>query len=198
MKAKEVLNLLNISRVTLHKYVKLGKIKVKKLNNGYYDYDINSVYSLLSVDVRINVIYARVSTHKQKNDLNSQILSIQNFCYSNNITFDKVFSDIASGISLDRPSLKNLLDDIFNFKIKNVYISYKDRLTRLSFSMLEFIFNKFGTKIIIINDSSNEDTDNEIFNDLITLIHSLSTKIYSKRNKHKFSILHQDLTLYTE
>ena len=101
MKAKEVLNLLNISRVTLHKYVKLGKIKVKKLNNGYYDYDINSVYSLLSVDIRINVIYARVSTYKQKNDLNSQILSIQNFCHSNNITFDKVFSDIASGISLD-------------------------------------------------------------------------------------------------
>ena len=64
--------------------------------------------------------------------------------------------------------------------------------------MLEFIFNKFGTMIIIINDFSNEDTDDEIFNDLITLIHTLSTKIYSKRNKHKFSILHQDLTLHTK
>jgi len=64
--------------------------------------------------------------------------------------------------------------------------------------MLEFIFNKFGTNIIIINNSPNEDTDNKIFNDLITLIHSLSTTIYSKRNKQKFSIIYQDLTLHTE
>ncbi len=70
MRSKEVLNLLRVTRPTLTKYVKSGKIKVIRKPNGHYDYDEESVYAFLIKDVRRNTyIYARVSTSKQKKDL---------------------------------------------------------------------------------------------------------------------------------
>ena len=68
MKAKEVMKLLNISRATLFNYTKDGKIKVTKLDNGYYEYDEASVFKIIKKDSRTNVIYSRVSTYKQKTD----------------------------------------------------------------------------------------------------------------------------------
>ena len=69
MKAKEVMKVLNICRTTLYNYTKDRTLKSVKLSNGYYDYDEKSVYDFMKVDDRQNIIYARVSTHKQKNDL---------------------------------------------------------------------------------------------------------------------------------
>ena len=67
MKASEVMRILGISRSTLCKYIKDKKIlfSVNKFNNRY-SYDPCSVYKLASNDPRINVIYSRVSTYKQK------------------------------------------------------------------------------------------------------------------------------------
>ena len=89
MKSKEVLKLLNIHRMTLYNYVKSGVISVTKLDNGTYDYNEDSVFKLMKKDSRVNVIYARVSTYKQKNDLNSQINKLKTFCKDNNIHYDK-------------------------------------------------------------------------------------------------------------
>ena len=70
MRSKEVLNLLRVTRPTLTKYVKSGKIKVIRKPNGHYEYDEESVYAFLNKDVRRKTyIYARVSTSKQKKDL---------------------------------------------------------------------------------------------------------------------------------
>ena len=72
MKAREVLNILRISRKTPHVYVATGKIRYTVMPNGYHDYNDEDVYKLLNRDVkRKTVIYARVSTNKQKNDLNN-------------------------------------------------------------------------------------------------------------------------------
>ena len=94
MKAKEVLKLLDIHRMTLYNYVKSGIISVTKLDNGTYDYDENSVFKLMKKDSRINVLYARVSTYKQKQDLNNQINRLKTFCKESNISYDKIYSEI--------------------------------------------------------------------------------------------------------
>ena len=74
MKSKEVLELLQITRPTLTKYVKEGLIKVNILPNGRYDYDKDSVYKLFNKGVEIKTYsHARVSTPKQKADLEHQI-----------------------------------------------------------------------------------------------------------------------------
>jgi putative resolvase len=193
MKAKEVLKILNITRGTLYNYVKDGKIKGTLLDNGYYDYDENSVFAMLKKDDRTNVIYARVSGYKQKNDLNTQIKNIQKYCKINNITVDKIYSDISSGIDLDRTSFNHLIDDVISLKIKTVYISNRDRLTRLSFKTLNYIFSKFHTNIVVINDNPDKTNDVEIFEELISILHIFSSSMYSNRRKNKIKIINDDI-----
>lgn len=180
MKATEVLNLLKVSRITLYTYVRTGKIKATKLHNGYYDYDQKSVYKLIGYKFKQNVIYARVSTSKQKEDLERQIKKINKFCDKNEIKIDTIYKDISSGIDLDRKEFSVLLDNIFEGKIDTIYITYTDRLTRLSFSTLKSIFSKFGTSICVIY-GDDKNSDNDIFNDLTSLMHYFSTKKYSNR-----------------
>ena len=187
MKSKEVLQLLKISRVTLSKYVTEGTIKVTKLDNGYYDYDKESVFKLMKKDVRINVIYSRVSTHKQKNDLKTQTKQLINYCKKNQIEYETIYEEIASGIELDRRQLNLLIDDVINYKIAKIYITYKDRLTRLSFSTIESIFKKFGTEIIVINELADKCSQDEIFDELISILHIYSTSKYSKRQNKKLT-----------
>lgn len=195
MKSKDVLKLLNISRVTLCSYVKFNKIKVTKLDNGYYDYDDDSVYKLMKKDIRATILYARVSTYKQKNDLDNQVNKLIFYCNENNIKYDNIYRDIDSGLDLDRNSISGLIDDVLHYKIKTIYITNKDRLTRLSFKTLINIFNRFGTNVITINDE-DKDTDNEVFEELISLVHIFSTKMYSNRRKKKLVNMKSDLKLF--
>ena len=196
MKSKEVLKLLDISRVTLNTYVKTKKIKVTLLDNGYYDYDEDSVYKLMKKDNRETVLYARVSTYKQKNDLENQMNHLMDYCKKNKIEYQQMYKEISSGIDLDRKEVSKLIDDVLHYKIKCIYITNKDRLTRLSFKTLENIFNRFGTNVVVINDDEDKDTNNEAFEELISLIHMFSTKMYSKRRKLKLKNMKSDLTLF--
>ncbi len=185
MKSSEVLKLLNITRQTLTAYVKSGKISVTKLGNGYYDYNDDSVYKFLGKEFRINVIYGRVSTYKQKNDLANQVSNIINYCNDNKIKFDKIYQETASGVDFDRKEFSELINLVINKKVANIYITNKDRLSRLSFITLENMFKQFGTNIIVINDiDKNESYEDELFEELINIIHLFSTKIYSNRRKN--------------
>jgi predicted site-specific integrase-resolvase len=189
MKAKQVLKLLKITRPTLTAYVQNNKILVTKLPNGYYDYDDNSVYSFLGHpnpgSFKINIIYARVSTYKQKNDLGNQVIQLIDYCNSNNIKYDKVFQEIASGIDFDRTQFSELMTLVMSGKVNNIYITYKDRISRLSFTTLQNLFKHFGTNIIIINNKNNNSNDNDdLFEELMNIIHLFSTKLYSNRRKN--------------
>ena len=183
MKSNEVLKLLKISRVTLCKYVKNGKIRVEKEPNGYYKYNDEDVYKILGKgdDGRLNVIYARVSTAKQKQDLENQIANNIAYLNSQGIKVDKIYSDIKSGMSLDRKGFMELLSDVMDYKIKSVYISYKDRLARLSYELVTKLFNDYGTTIEIINNCESKNLEQELFEDIMQTIHSFSMKLYSKR-----------------
>ena len=130
MKAIDVMKRLNILRTTLYNYTKFGTLKSTKLDNGYYEYDEDSVLAYLKKDNRQNVIYARVSTPKQKDDLQRQIKSLEKYASNNNIKIDDYYFEISSGVDLDRKELNRLIDDVIHLKIKNVIISHKDRLTR--------------------------------------------------------------------
>lgn len=192
MKAKEVLKLLRCSRPSLTKYLKQGKLKAKLLDNGYYDYEEKSVYDFLNKDInRKTVIYARVSTKKQKNDLKNQIELLKNFCFQNGYTINEVYSDIASGITFEnRIDLFKLIDEIINNKIEKIIITYKDRLSRIGFDFFKTLFNKFGCEIIVISEvGSNKIDREEIFEEIISLLHCYSMKIYSKRKNDKIKEL---------
>lgn len=142
-------------------------------------------------DNKIDLIYARVSTNEQKNrgDLDRQINYIIREIIAKNPKNLKVFSEVGSGLNDNRTELKKLLDMIMNDEVDRIFILYKDRLTRFGFNYLEQICNKFGTKIIVISEEIQEKSiQEELAEDIISIIHSFSSKLYGMRNKIKEKI----------
>lgn len=182
MKSREVLRLLGVSRVTLSSYVKSGLIKVTKLSNGYYDYHNDSVFAFLGKKCRYKIIYARVSTYKQRKDLDKQVNVLKNYCTRNKIKIDRTFKDISSGINLDRSNFSQLLKLVPDYKVDTVYITNKDRLTRLSYITLKSIFERFNTKIVVIH-AKRKPNYYELFDEVTSLMHYFSSKEYSNRRK---------------
>jgi len=188
MKSKEVLEVLQITRPTLTKYVREGLIKVNILPNGRYDYDKDSVYKLFNKGVeRKTYIYARVSTPKQKADLENQIQMLKQFCFSNGYCISRVFSDIASGISFEkRKDFFKMLYDVIAGKVERIVITYKDRLSRVGFELFYHLFKKHNCEIIVMSEVGSEKLDSEeIFEEIISLLHCYSMKLYSKRKGQK-------------
>lgn len=139
-------------------------------------------------DNKIDLIYARVSTNEQKNrgDLDRQIDYIIREIIAKNPKNLKVFSEVGSSLNDNRTELKKLLDMVMNDEIDRIFILYKDRLTRFGFNYLEQICNKFGTKIIVISEEIQEKSiQEELAEDIISIIHSFSGKLYGMRNKIK-------------
>ena len=184
MKAKEVLRLLQITRPTLSKYIKEGSITSTMLPNHRHNYDEESVYKYLNKNVeRDTVIYSRVSTYKQKNSLKNQTEMLKQYCFSNGTKLNAIYSDIASGINFDkRKEFFNMLDNIIAGKIKKVIIAYRDRLSRIGFSFFKRLFSKYNCEIEVISEIGSEKLDSEeIFEEIVSLLHCYSMKLYSKR-----------------
>jgi predicted site-specific integrase-resolvase len=196
MKSSKVLKILNISRQTLVKYVKNGDIRVVMQTNRQYDYNEEDVYRKAGLsENRVNVVYARVSTPKQKRDLENQAETLINYCNANGVKVDKVYKDIASGMNFDRKQFRSMLEDVLNYRISSIYITYKDRFSRISFDMFERLFLEYNCKIIVINkiESTAEDDEKEVFSDIISMLHCFAMKMYSRRRKKKMELIKEDL-----
>lgn len=195
MLSKDVLELLQITRPTLTKYVKQGLIGITVMPNSRYDYNDADVYRLFNKGVeRKTYLYARVSTAKQKADLDNQIEMLKQFCFSNGYRVSKVFSDIASGIGFEkRQGFFQMLDDIIGGKVERLVITYKDRLSRVGFGLFHYLFKKYRCEIIVMSDVGSEKLDSqEIFEEIISLLHCYSMKLYSKRRAQRIKAVLSD------
>ena len=194
MKSAKVLKILHITRQTLVQYVKRKEIRVVLLPNGTYDYNDDDVCRKAGLaSERMNVVYARVSTAKQKADLENQVEVLVNFCNKNGVKVNKTYKDVASGMNFDRKQFKVLLNEILDFKVGKLYITYKDRLSRISFDMFKRLFSEFGCEVIVINDTDEKTDETEIFEEIISMLHCFSMRMYSRRRKRKLEIIKEDL-----
>lgn len=196
MKSSKVLKILNISRQTLTKYVKNGDIRVVMQTNKQYDYNEEDVYRKAGLsENRVNVVYARVSTPKQKKDLENQAETLVNYCNANGVKVDKMYKDIASGMNFDRKQFRSMLEDVLNYKIGSIYITDKDRFSRISFDMFERLFSEYNCKIVAINqaDTVAEDDEKEIFSDIISMLHCFAMRMHSRGRKKKMELIEEDL-----
>ena len=178
-----------ISYMTLKRWKDEGKIQYKKLSDKKILYDIDSIDKSVDNETQKlntkNVIYVRVSTSGQKEDLNNQIEVIKNYMLNNGIKPDNIYSDIASGMNENRKQFNNLLEQIFKREINTVYITFKDRLSRFGFNYFKQIFNYFGTNIVILDEQeeTNKTYQQELMEDLLAIIHTYSMKLYTNRKK---------------
>lgn len=176
--SKEFRQKFKLTSQNLWRWYKYGKVKTKEVNGKRFYLVEDS-----TDDERINVIYCRVSNTKQKLDLERQEKILREYCVSNGFKPDKVITDIASGMNENRNGFNELVDLVINHKVNKIIISYKDRLTRFGFDYFNNLFSKFGTTIEVVNLTKEEDFQNELTEDLISIIHHFSMKMYSNRRK---------------
>jgi putative resolvase len=186
---KQFSELINVSKQTLRNWDKEGKLIPIKLNSGhrrYTDEHLKKFNKNLKNKERLNIIYCRESTTQQLNSLNNQINKCKEFCITRGLSIDKVISDSLSALNYKRTGLNEILKLILENKIENLIIYYKDRLTRFGFEMFEE-FSKINNFNIIIIDNSETDKskETEFAEDLISIIHHFSMKIYGKRSYKK-------------
>lgn len=180
VKSKEFKKILGLSNQALYERRKKGQLKFKKVNEVFFYWLEENIETDAN---RYNVIYCRVSNTKQKDDLDKQEQILKEYVISNGFKVDYIFKDIASGMNESRKELNELIKLVVENKINKVFISYKDRLTRFGYNYFEYIFKMFGTEIEVVNLTKEEDFQTELTQDLISIIHHFSMKMYSNRRK---------------
>ena len=126
----------------------------------------------------------------------NQKKTVESWCLNNGIKISDIYSDIGSGINFDRKEFQRLVNDVINHKVSKIYITYKDRLSRISFDMFKNMFANFNWRIVILNDVDDAKTiEKEIFNEIISLIHCFTMKVYSSRRQKKLKCVEEDLKI---
>lgn len=185
LKSKEFKIVLGLSNQALYERRKKGQLKFKKINGIFFYW----LEEKIETDVnKYNIIYCRVSNTKQKDDLNKQEQILKEYAISNGYKIDYIFKDISSGMNETRKDLNELIKLVFENKVNKIFISYKDRLTRFGYNYFEYIFKIFGTEIEVVNLTKEEDFQTELTQDLISIIHHFSMKMYSNRRKELNSL----------
>ena len=129
---------------------------------------------------RINYIYARVSSKKQMDDLTRQTQYLQNRRpeYASYVSI----TDVASGINFKRKGLHTILDSCLQRTVGEIVIAHRDRLCRFGYELLLQIVEKSGGKITVLDDETNKSTDQELAEDLLSIVHIYSCKQMGKRS----------------
>jgi len=176
-----------MSSQTLRIWDKAGKIKTVRSTGGHRRIPLSEVDRLLGKkdsNKVITLVYARCSTAKQSENLERQVGRLLEFCLKNKWK-PELYKEIGSGLNENRKKLHKFLKRIGDKDIKRVLFEYKDRLTRFGFSIFEEYCNSFNVEVVIINDKIDIPFEQELANDMISLVTSFSARIYGKRGGRK-------------
>lgn len=193
IKPKEMAKRLGITVQTLQNWDNNGKLKAHRTptNRRYYTEDQYQTYTGLQNNTkRLNVLYARVSTYGQKDDLQNQLAFIRQYANAKGIIIDQEFTDIDSGLNYKRKKWNQLLNMVMQDKINQIFITYQDRFIRFGFDWFDNLCKQHGTKIIVINNPHTS-PDQELVSDLVNIIHVFSCRLYGLR-KYKNKLKNDD------
>ena len=175
--------ILGVSAQTLRngdKKVKLHPHHTSSNGYRYYSHEqLNQVMNVKPNLDRIVIGYCRVSSNKQKDDLERQIENMKLYLTAQGKPFE-IISDIGSGIDYKKKGLKELMKRISQNKVDKVVVFYKDRLLRFGFELVEYIASLYDCDIEIINRTEKTEQQ-EIVEDLVQIITVFSCKLQGKR-----------------
>lgn len=192
-RVKEVAEFLGVSTKTIRRYDEEGKLPMHRTEGNHRIILREDLLCLLEekgllYDDRVmqkkDVIYARVSSHDQKRsgDLDRQIVFLIE--HTAGLQNPVVLKEVGSGLNDGRVQLQKLLHMVCRGEVRNVYVTYKDRLTRFGYRYLETIFELHGVSIIVVKDREVEkQVYEELVEDMLSLLASFSGKLYGLRGK---------------
>lgn len=142
-------------------------------------------------DKRHDVVYARVSTAKQRErgDLDRQVVAIMDYLSGTEMSNLLVLKEVGSGLNDKRKELLKLIRLVNEHKVKRIFVHYKDRLTRFGFNYLAEMCKCNDTEIIVVSEEISDKTiQEELAEDIVSIIHSFSGKLYGMRKLKKDEI----------
>lgn len=193
-KPKDFSKLLGVSVLTLQRWDNAGLLKAYRTptNRRYYTHEQYLEFKGIKdeEDKRQTVIYARVSTRKQSDDLQKQTKFLRQFCNAKGMIIDRCIQDYGSGLNYNRKTWNSLLNDVMEGKIKTIVIAHKDRFVRFGYEWFESLCKRFGTEIIVVNNETLSPQE-ELAQDIISILHVFSCRLYGLR-KYKVQMERDD------
>jgi len=181
---KKASEILGVHQRTLYQWEKKGKIEVIRTPGNQRMYNINKFLNYNNnetidntTDAKLNIIYVRVSSHSQKDDLQRQ----KNYMVKR---FPKhmVIEDIGSSINLNRKGLRKIIKYAIEGKIEEVVVAYKDRLARFGFELIEDLIKVYSNgKIIIVNKNKDLEPEQELIKDVLQIMNIFVAKMNGLR-----------------
>lgn len=188
MSPKEFANRIGVSVKTLQRWDVSGKLIAHRTPTNRRFYTEDQYKKVMNIgeddDTRKNVIYARVSSTGQKDDLKNQVEFLKTYCNANGVIINDVITDIGSGLNYNRKKWNALLDEVISGKINKIYIAFPDRFIRFGFDWFKQFCEKFDTQIIVVNNEKHS-PEQELAEDLINIIHVFSCRSYGVRKYRK-------------
>ena len=181
--SKDIRKKFNISNSTLQHWANDGRVRSTRIGKAkgkrlYCERDLDNVipsYSTITQtthiapNIRRKVCYARVSSQKQRGDLERQIQSLKETYPEHNI-----ISDIGSGINWKRTGFNRILDEAMRGNIEEVVVAHRDRMCRFAFELVEHVLKNCGCKITIQTHQDllqpNESEEVELRDDLLAIV----------------------------
>ena len=168
---------LGVTSATIRRWCRAGKLTETLRTVGNHRRFASCPFShLIKEEKRRSIGYARVSSHDQKSDLQSQIQRLKDSgC-------DEVISDLGSGLNCKKQGLKKLLEAIWSGTVSSLTLTHADRLLRFG---KELVFNwckQFNVSVRILDDPEGEAFETELVKDVITLMTVFWARLYGKRS----------------
>ncbi len=189
LRMKQAATLLGITPQTLRTWSNEGYIEAIVGKGGHRRFKWSEVKRLMHLtdpqsDEKNCLIYCRVSTTIQRDNLKRQRTRLETYAVANGYTITKIYEDIASGMNFKRRGLLKVLKHCQSHAIKAVIIEFKDRLARFGVELIQAMLASFGTELVIVNRVES-DHKQEIIDDMIAIIVHFSSRLYGKRRGKK-------------
>ncbi|MBR0061976.1 MAG: IS607 family transposase [Selenomonadaceae bacterium] len=185
--------IVGVTPQTLRNWDKTGKLKPHHTTkNGYRYYSEEQLNQVLRITPKPRTVvgYCRVSSPKQKDDLERQIENVRTYLLVQGKPFE-IISDIGSGINYKRKGMLELLNRIIKNDVEKVVVLYKDRLSRFGFELIEYVASLYECEIEVI-DNTQKTEQEELVEDLVQIVTVFSCKLQGKR-AHKARKLIKEL-----
>ena len=145
--------ILGIHYQTVNNLVKRNEIEIIKIGTKF-GYNLNKYIqdNNIVINQKKFICYCRVSSQKQK--------------FPNHI----IIFDIASGLNFKRKGLIDIINMAIKNEVEEVVISYKDRLARFKYDLIEIILKDHSNaKIKILNKKEEKTTKQELTENIISI-----------------------------
>jgi putative resolvase len=177
-----------VSVKTIQKWDRLGILPAKRTitNRRYYtDAELASALRLPRLQKeRRTVAYCRVSSQAEIPDLQNQKAALQDYCEQRRIQVDEWIMEVGGGLNFERKQFLKLVDAILAGEIECVVLAHQDRLARFGYKLLSHVCRTHQCSLVVMNTETLS-PEQELVQDLITITHCFSSRLYGLRNYRK-------------